>query len=109
MAEAAELITEAIARGEAITVHGDYDVDGVCSTAILVATLRELGARCDWFIPDRLSDGYGLTEAGVRRLASRGTELLVTVDCGITAASEVAAARAAGIEVIVTDHHTPEE
>jgi len=109
MEEVTERVLDAALAGRTITVHGDYDVDGVCSTAILVATLRELGARCDWFIPDRLSDGYGLTEAGVRRLASRGTELLVTVDCGITAASEVAAARAAGIEVIVTDHHTPEE
>jgi single-stranded-DNA-specific exonuclease len=109
MEEVTERVLDAALAGRTITVHGDYDVDGVCSTAILVATLRELGARCDWFIPDRLSDGYGLTEAGVRRLASRGTELLVTVDCGITAASQVAAARAAGIEVIVTDHHTPEE
>jgi single-stranded-DNA-specific exonuclease len=109
MEDATERVLDAALAGRTITVHGDYDVDGVCSTAILVATLRELGARCDWFIPDRLSDGYGLTEVGVKRLASRGTELLVTVDCGITAPSEVAAARAAGIEVIVTDHHTAEE
>ena len=97
------------ARGRAITIHGDYDVDGVCSTAILVGTLRELGARCDWYIPDRREDGYGLTEASVARLAARGTELLVTVDCGITSVAEVAAARAAGLEVIVTDHHAPAE
>ena len=63
--------------------------------------------RCDWFIPDRLGDGYGLTAAGVERLAARGTELLITTDCGIAATAEVAAARAAGVEVIVTDHHTP--
>ena len=109
MAEAAELITEAIARGEAITVHGDYDCDGVCSTAILVRTLRELGARCDWYIPDRLGDGYGLTVEGIERLLARGTRLLLTADCGIACAEEVAAARAAGMQVVVTDHHEPGE
>jgi single-stranded-DNA-specific exonuclease len=93
--------------GTRITVHGDYDVDGVCSTAILVRGLRELGADCDWFIPDRLGDGYGLTVAGVEALAARGTGLLVTVDCGIACAEEVEAAHRAGMEVIVTDHHEP--
>jgi single-stranded-DNA-specific exonuclease len=92
-----------------ITVHGDYDVDGVCSTAILVSALRELGAECDWWIPDRLGDGYGLTDAGVARLAARGTELLLTADCGIGCAEQVAGARGMGLEVIVTDHHVPGE
>ena len=109
MAEVAELITGAIERGEAITIHGDYDCDGVCSTAILVRTLRALGARCDWFIPDRLGDGYGLTVDGIERLAARGTQLLVTADCGIACATEVAAARATGVDVVVTDHHEPGE
>jgi len=109
MAEVCERLLEAVRAKRLVTVHGDYDVDGVCATAILVHALRELGGRCDWFIPDRLADGYGLTEAGIERLAARGTELLLTVDCGITAAGEVAAARAAGMEVIVTDHHMPDE
>jgi single-stranded-DNA-specific exonuclease len=100
-------LLEAVNAGRAITVHGDYDVDGVCSTAILVTALREVGGRCDWYIPDRLGDGYGLTAAGVERLVARGTELLITTDCGIGATAEVAAARAAGVEVIVSDHHTP--
>jgi single-stranded-DNA-specific exonuclease len=104
-----EQIAAAIASGRTITVHGDYDCDGVCSTAILVRALRELGASCDWYIPDRLEDGYGLTIAGVERLAARGTGVLLTADCGITCADEVAAARRAGIEVIVTDHHEPGE
>jgi single-stranded-DNA-specific exonuclease len=95
--------------GTRITVHGDYDVDGVCSTAILVRALRALGADCDWYIPDRLGDGYGLTLAGVEALVSRGTGLLVTVDCGIACAEEVEAAHRAGLEVIVTDHHEPPE
>ena len=109
MEEVTELIRNAVADGRTITVHGDYDCDGVCSTAILVRALRELGARCDWYIPDRLGDGYGLTIAGVERLAARGTGLLLTADCGITCSGEVAAARAAGMEVIVTDHHEPGE
>ncbi len=66
-------------------MHGDFDVDGVCATTILVGTLRELGAECDWLIPDRIADGYGLSAENVERLAERGTQLLITVDCGITA------------------------
>src|SRR5207248_9215916 len=87
--------------GGRITIHGDYDVDGVCSTAILVSTLRSLGGDCDWLIPDRLSEGYGLTMGSLDRLRRLGTDLAITVDCGIGSVEEVAAARAAGIEVIV--------
>ncbi len=90
-----------------ITVHGDYDVDGVCSTAILLRALRALGADVDSYLPDRASDGYGLGEATVRRLAARGTQLLVTADCAITAVEEVALARELGMQVVVTDHHSP--
>jgi single-stranded-DNA-specific exonuclease len=108
MGEVVGRVRAAIAAGRRITVHGDYDADGVCSTAILVGTLRRLGAACDWLIPDRLGDGYGLTEATVERLVARGTGLLLTADCGIASVAEVAAARRAGIEVIVTDHHQPE-
>ncbi|MCD6016693.1 MAG: single-stranded-DNA-specific exonuclease RecJ [Solirubrobacterales bacterium] len=107
MAEVAERIRAAVGAGRRITVHGDYDVDGVCSTAILVRTLRELGGECDWLIPGRLEDGYGLTAATVARLAARGTSLLITTDCGIGSAAEVEVALAAGLEVIVTDHHQP--
>jgi single-stranded-DNA-specific exonuclease len=107
MEEATALILETIRAGRRVTVHGDYDVDGVCSTVILIEVLRRLGADCDWYIPDRLGDGYGLTEAGVERVAARGTGLLLTADCGITCHAEVEAARRAGMEVIVTDHHAP--
>ena len=89
-----------------ITVHGDYDVDGVCSTAVLVRALRRLGADVDWYLPDRASDGYGLSLDTVRRLAARGTQLLVTADCAITAVEEVAAARELGMDVVVSDHHS---
>jgi single-stranded-DNA-specific exonuclease len=105
--DAVESILEHVQRGERITIHGDYDVDGVCSTAVLVRALRGMGANVDSYLPDRASDGYGLNEGTVRRLASRGTRLLVTVDCAITAVAEVAAARALGMGVVVTDHHAP--
>jgi single-stranded-DNA-specific exonuclease len=96
-----------VRAGTLITIHGDYDVDGVCSTAILVRTLRRLGAVVDWYLPGRVEDGYGLQPATIDRLRERGTQLLVTVDCGITAVEEVALAQAAGIDVVITDHHTP--
>ncbi len=101
------LMLRHVAAGSRITVHGDYDVDGVCATAILVRALRRLGADVDWYLPSRLEDGYGLAHATVARLAARGTRLLVTADCAITAVDEVVAARALGIDVLVTDHHAP--
>jgi single-stranded-DNA-specific exonuclease len=100
-------VREAIETGRRITVHGDFDVDGVCATTILVGALRELGADCDWLIPDRMADGYGLSAANVELLAERGTRLLITVDCGITAVEEVALAKSLGMDVVVTDHHQP--
>jgi single-stranded-DNA-specific exonuclease len=93
--------------GTRITVHGDYDVDGICSTAVLLRVLRALRANVDWYLPDRAADGYGLNPATVRRLAERGTRLLVTVDCAITAVAEVELAHELGMEVVVTDHHAP--
>src|ERR1017187_5085283 len=104
---ALDMIHGQLAAGGRIVVHGDYDVDGVCATAILVRALRSLGADVGWFLPSRIEDGYGLSLATVQRLAERGTALIVTVDCAITAVEPVAAARAAGMEVIVTDHHAP--
>jgi single-stranded-DNA-specific exonuclease len=93
--------------GTRITVHGDYDVDGICSTAVLLRVLRALRANVDWYLPDRAADGYGLNPATVRRLSERGTRLLVTVDCAITAIAEVEQALELGMEVVVTDHHAP--
>jgi single-stranded-DNA-specific exonuclease len=105
--EAVASIVRHIGGGGLITIHGDYDVDGVCSTAVLVRTLRGLGANVDSYLPDRAADGYGLNAKTVRRLAARGTRLLVTVDCAVTAVEEVAVARALGMDVVVTDHHAP--
>ena len=104
---AVETILGHVRAGSRITVHGDYDVDGVTATAILLRALRALGADADWFLPSRIDDGYGLAPATVEKLAARGTRLLITVDCAITAVEEVAAARAAGLDVVVTDHHQP--
>jgi single-stranded-DNA-specific exonuclease len=107
MAAIVKVISAAVCDGKRITVHGDFDVDGVCATTILVSALRELGPECDWLIPDRIADGYGLCASNIELLADRGTKLLITVDCGITAVEEVALARSLGIEVVVTDHHQP--
>jgi single-stranded-DNA-specific exonuclease len=105
MHEVAGLVWAAVEAGERITVHGDFDVDGVSATALMISTLRDLGADCDWLIPDRIADGYGLSDDNVRTLAERGTGLMITVDCGITAVDQVALAQELGMEVVVTDHH----
>jgi single-stranded-DNA-specific exonuclease len=110
-----ETIRSHIEAGSRIVVHGDYDVDGICATAILIRALRALAAEAQgpnrpeigWYLPSRERDGYGLAAATVQRLAQRGTGLLITVDCGITAVEEVDAALSAGLDVVITDHHTP--
>ena len=105
--EACETIGRHVRGGGRIVVHGDYDVDGVCATAVMVRALRRLGADVGWYLPSRSEDGYGLSPATVARLCASGTALLVTVDCGITAVAEVEQALAAGVEVVITDHHAP--
>ncbi|MBA3476531.1 MAG: single-stranded-DNA-specific exonuclease RecJ [Actinobacteria bacterium] len=107
MAVAVGRIRAAIAGGKRICVHGDYDVDGICATALAVLSLRRLGAEVDWHLPSRFEEGYGVSGDTISRLADEGCSLLLTVDCGITAVEEVAAAKARGLEVIVTDHHRP--
>jgi single-stranded-DNA-specific exonuclease len=109
VAEACDAIRRAIAGGRRICVHGDYDVDGICATALAVSALRELGADVDWHLPSRFEEGYGVSGETLARLADEGCGLLLTVDCGITAVSEVAEARARGLDVVVTDHHRPGE
>jgi single-stranded-DNA-specific exonuclease len=97
----------AVERRERICVHGDYDVDGICATALSVLALRELGADVEWHLPSRFDEGYGVAGQTLERLASDGCGLVLTVDCGITAVAEVARARELGLDVIVTDHHRP--
>ena len=109
MAAAVERIRAATEAGERICVHGDYDVDGICATALAVLTLRELGADVRWHLPSRFEEGYGVSRDTIARLAEDGVGLVLTVDCGITAVEEVAEAKALGLDVIVTDHHRPGE
>ena len=105
---AVERLERAIAAGERIAVHGDYDVDGVTSTVILRRVLELLGADVIHFIPERLRDGYGLQPAAMERLAAERAAVVVSVDCGIRSRAAAARARELGIDLIVTDHHEPE-
>ena len=107
MDAACDAIRRAIASGKSICVHGDYDVDGICATALAVTVLRDFGADVRWYLPSRFDEGYGLAGETLTRLAAENCGLVLTVDCGITAVEEVAHARALGLEVIVTDHHRP--
>jgi len=104
---AVELLWETICRGDGIAIYGDYDVDGITGTAILCGCIRLLGGRVISYIPSRLDEGYGLNRSAIEYLADSGTRVLVTVDCGVASPEEVAAARALGMEVLITDHHTP--
>jgi single-stranded-DNA-specific exonuclease len=107
MREACEAIRTAVAAGTRICVHGDYDADGICATALAVLILRELGAEVTWHLPSRFDEGYGVAGQTLSRLAGEGVGLVLTVDCGITAVDEVARAREEGLEAVVTDHHRP--
>ena len=92
MAIAVERIHEAVKEGKRICVHGDYDVDGICATALATLLLRELGADVGWHLPSRFEEGYGISSDTLGRLADEGYGLVVTVDCGITAVDEIAEA-----------------
>ena len=105
---AVDRLLAAIERGELIAVHGDYDVDGVTSTAMLRRLLEMLGANVMHFIPDRLRDGYGLEPPAVERLAAERVAVIVSVDCGIRSRAAADRARALGVDLIITDHHEPE-
>src|SRR5918996_4333846 len=107
MERACTAVRGAIEAGRRICVHGDYDVDGICATALAVLVLRDLGAEVDWHLPSRFEEGYGVARETLARFAAEGCGLLLTVDCGITAVEEIAEAKAAGLRVVVTDHHRP--
>jgi single-stranded-DNA-specific exonuclease len=100
-------LAQGVRRRERVAVYGDYDADGVTAAAQLVRTLRALGAAVAWYLPDRRAEGYGLHPAAVRRLANDGATLLVAVDCGIAALDASRAAREAGCDLVVLDHHLP--
>ncbi|HEY5387668.1 MAG TPA: single-stranded-DNA-specific exonuclease RecJ, partial [Thermoleophilia bacterium] len=105
MTDARRRLDKALRRDEAIAVHGDYDADGITATFLLVRVLEQLGADVRWHLPNRFSEGYGVSASAVEELAAGGVKLLVTVDCGINARAEVARAAELGMDVIVTDHH----
>lgn len=106
---AAALLQKAVADGTKIAVFGDYDVDGITATCLLVECLRSLGADCTAHIPGRLEEGYGLNSTAIRQLAAEGVRLIVTVDCGITALDEAEYCKQLGVTLIVTDHHECKE
>ncbi len=100
-------IRQVIASGEPICLYGDYDADGVSSTALMIHVMRQLGARFDYYIPNRFTEGYGLNREAIAAICERGFKLVVTVDTGISAVEQVAFARELGLDIIVTDHHEP--
>ncbi len=105
--KAVDRVLLAVEEGEQITIYGDYDADGVCGTLLLEQVLQRAGAKVSHYLPDRISEGYGLNPDAVRRLRSGGTDLLVCVDCGVRSVDEVELANEEGLEVIITDHHEP--
>jgi single-stranded-DNA-specific exonuclease len=109
MTAAVDRLHAALQQKKRICVYGDYDVDGVSGTAILLTALRHLGADVDFHVPHRLEDGYGLNNEALRKIAEAGTALVVTVDCGIASVAEAEEARRLNLELIVTDHHEPKE
>ncbi|WP_224982489.1 single-stranded-DNA-specific exonuclease RecJ [Geomonas agri] len=109
MPKAVERLVHALKAGERVCVHGDYDVDGVTSCAVLISFFQKIGLDCCHYIPKRLTEGYGLSEQGVAAATRAGATVLVTVDCGITAVKEALLCREAGVDLIVTDHHSPGE
>jgi len=106
MRKAVREVLRAIDAGKKITIHGDYDVDGICSVAVLYGFLHDLGANVDYYIPVRTQDGYGLNIETVRRLHAEGTNLIITVDCGVSNNDEILLAKQLGMRTIVVDHHT---
>ena len=105
---AVSVMADAICAGEKIAIYGDYDVDGITSTAIFVKYLRALGCDVSWHLPTREGEGYGLNVAAIEKIAESGVKLLITVDCGISGEAEVAHAKELGMKVVVTDHHSPD-
>ena len=109
MQAAVERVLRARKAGEKVCVYGDYDVDGITGTALLVSFLRQVGLICNYFIPNRFDDGYGLNEEALQQIIDSDATLIMSVDCGITSIKEAAFCREAGVDLIILDHHTPRE
>ncbi len=106
MDKAIKRIADAIEKKESIAIYGDYDCDGITATSLLMIIFKELGVKVDYYIPDRLTEGYGLHAEAMEKLVDRGIELLITVDCGVKSVEEIKSV-AGRMDVIVTDHHLP--
>jgi single-stranded-DNA-specific exonuclease len=109
METATSRLIKALTENELIYIYGDYDVDGTCSTALLYLFLKELDANVNYYIPKRLTEGYGLSKQGIEYISNKGATLLITVDCGITAIEETELANSLGMDVIICDHHQPKD
>jgi single-stranded-DNA-specific exonuclease len=109
MDRAVARINRCIDAREKVMVYGDYDVDGICSMVLLLQALKKLGCQADYYVPDRFSEGYGLNLPAVEEIAQKGYQLLITVDCGISSCEEVETANRLGMDVIITDHHSPSQ
>ncbi len=109
MEEATTRLIEALTENQLICIYGDYDVDGTCATSVLYLFLKELDANVEYYIPKRLEEGYGLSKAAIDQVREKGTSLLITVDCGITAIEETEYANQLGMDVIICDHHQPKD
>ncbi len=107
MEKAAERIAKAVMNHESIFIYGDYDVDGVTATALMYIFLMQCGANVSYYIPNRLEEGYGLNKDAINEIHHRGADLIITVDCGISAIEEVLLAKELGMDIIITDHHQP--
>ncbi|MBI3872424.1 MAG: DHH family phosphoesterase, partial [candidate division Zixibacteria bacterium] len=107
MKTAVERLGKALRERELVMVYGDYDVDGITSTSLMYLVLNRLGAEVNYYLPNRLIEGYGLSPDGIDQAVESGAKLILTVDCGITAVEEVEYARSKGIEVLIADHHEP--
>ena len=105
MQDARDRVVKAIEGKEHVAVYGDYDVDGITATCLLTDYLRSCGIPCDWYIPDRSDEGYGLNSTALQKLYDAGATLVISVDCGITATEEVSLSRELGLDLVITDHH----
>ena len=109
MDKATQRLIEAVANKEAIRVYGDYDVDGTTSVSLMYSFLKSQDAVCDYYIPDRYDEGYGVSEKGIEDAITKGVRLLITLDCGVKAVEKLNYAQSKGLDVIVCDHHRPGE
>src|SRR6266566_5191321 len=105
MAVAVDRIVLAAERGEKVVIYGDYDIDGITASAIMIEGLKELGLMAESYIPDRFEEGYGINQEALAGLKASGVDLVVSVDCGITSVKEAAWAREHGLDLVITDHH----